>query len=419
MRAAALKAAQDIIDRAKADDNRELTEAEQTEVEAKFAEIEELDKKIAQAEKSATLIDRIKGLQPPAEPPKDTPGNADHPTPPNPGGGDGLSLGERFVKSEAYQQFKKDHPSGIGSGTPLRVEVKDVGGLADLGLRTKATISTDTGQFVSEQRLPGYRSELLDEKITFLDLVTTGTTTASFIEYARVVSENDNAAIVPEGELKPLSDLETDKADAKAYTYADGFDVTNQTLADDGSLVAFMDTRIRWHLRNLIEDLLLNGTGGAQPEGILHTTGVQSQAFDTDVITTIAAALQKVEDVQVAPQAIVMNTADVWAIRLMRDTTQRFLLGDPLRQGVNPTPFGVPLVSTTRLPKGRALIGNFSSVQFLQREPLTVLAFNQHKDYAQRNMTYVRAELRALQFIYLPREIVDVSLTAGGDEGDG
>ena len=62
---------------------------------------------------------------------------------------------------------------------------------------------------------------------------------------------------------------------------------------------------------------------------------------------------------------------------------------------------------------GAALVGNFAgNVQFLQREPLSVLAFNQHKDYAQRNMVYVRAELRAMQLIYAPREIVVADLTA-------
>ena len=39
-------------------------------------------------------------------------------------------------------------------------------------------------------------------------------------------------------------------------------------------------------------------------------------------------------------------------------------------------------------------------------------AFNQHKDYAQRNMTYVRAESRGRQLFYAPREVVIADLTA-------
>ncbi|WP_159083909.1 phage major capsid protein [Nocardioides terrigena] len=396
-RAAALKAAQDIVALAKAED-RDLTDVEQTEIEAKTAEIAELDEKIEKAQKSSALIGRLASVKTVDEEPA-----AQF----DPMGG----VGDAFVKSPAMQQFRKAHPSGVGSGTPLRIEVKELGHAADLGIGTKATLTTQTGQN-GAVRQPGYRSEILDEGLSFLDLITTGSTDASYIEYAQIVSETDNAAIVAEGDLKPLSDVTTDLSEAKAFTYADGFDITNQTLADDGALAAYMEQRIRYHVRNVVVDKLLNGTGaGTQPQGILTTTGVQSQAFDTDVITTIARALGKVEAVQADPQAIVMNPADVWNLRLMKNGDQ-WALGNPLAQGVTPTPFGVPLVASTRVAAGTALVGNFKSVHFLEREPLSVVAFNQHKDYAQRNMVYVRAELRGLQLFYAPREVVVADLTA-------
>lgn len=396
-RAAALKAAQDIVALAKAED-RDLTDVEQTEIEAKTAEIAELDEKIEKAQKSSDLIGRLASVKTVDDEPA-----AQF----DPMGG----VGDAFVKSPAMQQFRKAHPSGVGSGTPLRIEVKELGHAADLGIGTKATLTTQTGQN-GAVRQPGYRSEILDEGLSFLDLITTGSTDASYIEYAQIVSETDNAAIVAEGDLKPLSDVTTDLSEAKAFTYADGFDITNQTLADDGALAAYMEQRIRYHVRNVVVDKLLNGTGaGTQPQGILTTTGVQSQAFDTDVITTIARALGKVEAVQADPQAIVMNPADVWNLRLMKNGDQ-WALGNPLAQGVTPTPFGVPLVASTRVAAGTALVGNFKSVHFLEREPLSVVAFNQHKDYAQRNMVYVRAELRGLQLFYAPREVVVADLTA-------
>jgi hypothetical protein len=100
----------------------------------------------------------------------------------------------------------------------------------------------------------------------------------------------------------------------------------------------------------------------------------------------------------------------VWNLRLHKNGDQ-WGLGNPLQQGITPTPFGVPLVASTRVAAGTALVGNFRSVHFLEREPLSVVAFNQHKDYAQRNMVYVRAELRGLQLFYAPREVVVASLT--------
>lgn len=401
-------AAQAIVDGAKAA-ARDLTGDENTALEAKLTEVKSVDAQIADARKSADLVAQLSGFGQ-AKAPEQTPADEAIEL-------GGLSIGEKFAKSPGYRAFMKAHPAGVGSGTPIHVEAKGIGGLADLGIGVKApgaTITTASGQAVPAQLYPGYRSTLIDQRITFLDLITTGTTTSSWIEYAQIVSENDNAAIVDEGALKPLSDLATDKADAKAFTYADGFDITNQTLADEGALAAYMQTRLTWHLRNKLEDVLLNGNGIADPKGILNTTGTDATPFRTDVITTLGDALAYLEGIQVEPQAIVMNPADLWSLRLLRENgaTGAYLNGNPFQQSGNLTPFGVPLVPSSRVAAGTAVVGNFSGVQLLMREGLSITAFNQHKDYAQRNMTYVRAELRALQFIYAPREITIADLTA-------
>ena len=325
----------------------------------------------------------------------------------------GKTMGERFIKSAAFKAFKDSNPTGLGTGTPVHVSAKGIGGINDL-IRSKATIDSTTGQ-VRTEREPGYRNYLaVDEPLTFLDLITTGVTNLASADYAQIVAETDNAAIVAEGQLKPLSDVTTALKDSKAFTYADGFDITNQTLADDGALAVFMESRIRRHVLGVVEDKILNGTGTSiDPEGILNTVGTLSQVFATDVVTTLAAALEKfaTNNGNSAPQAIVMNPADVWALRLLKGTDGHYLLGNPLQQGPIPTPWGVPLVQSNRVAVATALVGRFDSVNFLQLEALNVLAFNQHKDYAQRNMVYVRAELRGRQLFYAPREVVVASLT--------
>lgn len=400
-RAAAVKAAQDIIEKARGE-KRDLTDAEMEQVEAREAEILTLNEQIEKSEKSAGLITRLSGIK--SDDGSDEP---EEKVTVKSGG-----VGQAFVASEGMKSLRKQHGTSALRDTknPIYVEAKNLGGLGDLGIGRKATITTATGE-ATPQRVPGYRSDLLDEPSAFLSLITTGTTDSSWLEYAQIVSETNNADIVPEGELKPLSDLATAKAEAKAHVYADGFDITNQTLADDGALAAYMESRVRQHVTNKVEDVVLNGDATANVKGILTTTGVQAQAFDTDVLTTLARALSKVEAVQVDPQAIVMNPADVWALKLLKNGNGDFYAGGPFNNA-SFAPWGVQLVSSNRVTAGTALVGNFTSVQLLQREPLSVVAFNQHKDYAQRNMSYVRAELRAMQLIYAPREIVVADLTA-------
>lgn len=404
LRAAALKAAQDTIALAKSEE-RDLTEVEQTEVEAKFAEIEELDEKIEAAEKSASLVSRLTSIKEPA--PVEAPGEQGKDAP--------HGVGDAFVKSGAFKAFREAHPSGAGSGTNIRIEAKGIGSVRDLGIGQKADITTSTGQ-IAPAREPGYRNALaVDEPLTFLDLVTVGNTNVAYSEYAQVIAETNNAAVVLEGALKPLSDVTTAIAESKAFTYADGFIVTNQTLADDGALVAFMDSRIRQHVRGVIEQKLFNGTGaGTEPAGIMSTSGTLVQVFDTDAITTLARALEtfQANNGNADAQAIVMNPTDIWDLRLLKDANGNYLLGNPLQQGVIPTPFGVPLVPSNKLTPTTALVGRFDSVHYLELEPLNVVAFNQHENFAQLNKSYVRAESRGRQLFYMPREVVVADLSA-------
>lgn len=386
----------------KADEDGNYTAEQADSIDALAAEIKSLKEQIEKSVKAKSLVDSLKGE--PADEPKAP--EAEKAT-------TGLTIGERFVKSAGYTAFKENHPSGIGSGTPIRIEAKGVGGINDL--LGKATITTGTGQ-IPTTREPGYRNYLTpDEPLTFLDLVTTGTTDSPYSEYAQIVSETDNAAVVAEGALKPLSDLATALKESKAFTYADGFDITNQTLQDDGALAAFMESRIRRHVLGVVERKLLNGTGaGTEPEGIMNTTGTLSQAFDTDVVTTLAKAFAAFEAANgdAEPQAIVMNPVDMWALRLLKDGQGRYLIGNPFEQAATPAPWGVPIVRSRKLASGTALVGRFDSVHFLQLEALNVLAFNQHKDYAQKNMTYVRAEMRGRQLFYSPREVVVAAIKA-------
>lgn len=385
---------------------RDLTPDESERVNDLLKQVDDLDVRIKREADSADLLARltqygtgdVDAVKREVEQPKSKAPEAKD---------EGLTIGERFLKSGDMKSLRQKEGDRLAdTKNPFHVKAYDLGGLAEMGVGVKATTITTTDSQVPAMRTTGYRSELLDQPVTFLDLVTTGRTDASMLDYARIVSTEDNAAIVPEGQLKPISDLETDKATAKAHVYADGFEVTNQVLADDGALVAFMDNRLRHNVRNVIEHTLINGDAPNGIQGILNTAGVQAQAFSESALVTIARALEKVEAVQTTATAIVMNPADAWALALSTNQNGDFQAGNPFAQGIAPTPFGVRLVKSSRVAKGKAIIGNFSSVHLLEREGLSVTAFNQHKDFAQRNMSYVRAEWRGLQAFYAPREIV-------------
>lgn len=349
--------------------------------------------------------------------------------------GDALAFGDRFIKSDAYTAFRKAYPSGVGSGSPVSIGRVKVGTLQDWASNRKALIGTPIAQ-LQPTRMPTV--DLVDrDRLTFLDLISRGRTDGNF-EYVQITGVTRNAKIVPEATaeddaaaLKPLSDMQTSLADAKVYTYADGYDITNQMLSDAGAFASYMNQELSYSLDNVIEDKLLNGTGtNGEPRGILTTTGVQevdytSEADGADGLPTDATVKAFIRAVRLGilkvtrlpggtVQAIVMSPEMDAAIDLQQDANERYYGNGPFGQGPG-TLWGRPRVTSERLTDTNALLGDFRQVALLDREGLSVLAFNQHKDYAQRNLTYVRAELRAAQAIWKPNRLVLVKgAVAGG-----
>lgn len=333
------------------------------------------------------------------------------------------AFGDTFVKGAAYQSFRKAYPSGIGAGTPVDLGKTSIGSMDEYFATRKALLTTTVGH-VQPVRMPTV--DLVDRnRLTFLDLVSRGQTAGNF-EYVQITSVTRNAKIVPEATaandaaaLKPVSEIATQLADAKVYTYADGYDVTNQLLADAPAFATYMNTELAYSLDSVVEDKLLNGTGvSGEPTGILATTGVQEQTYTAgtgiDEVTAkafVRAVRQAITKVTRLPggtvDAVVLSPEMDEAIDLLQDANERYYSGGPFGSGPA-TLWGRPRVTSERLTDTHAILGDFKQVALLDREGLSVTAFNQHKDYAQRNMVYVRAELRAAQAIWKPSRLVVV-----------
>lgn len=389
-------------------ENREFTDEELTEIEAKGAEITTLKtrlERIAASEKALSDVVEF--------------GKSDEVADENPDDFKDTPLGERFMKSAPYKEFQKAHPSGVGQGTPISIGTVRIGSMKDFFVNRKAVTSPQA--FVQNVRVP--MVDLVERpRLSLLDLISRGQTAGNF-EYVQVTAVTRNAKIVPEATsgtdaaaLKPVSEITTALADAKVYTYADGYDVTNQLLADAPAFATYMDQELRYSLDAVIEDKLLNGTGvSGEPKGILNTTGVQEQEYTgtapIDLVKAIRRGITKVTLLQGGTvQAVLINPEDDEEIDLMQDGNERFYGQGPFGQGPA-TLWGRPRVVSEAIEPGQFILGDFRQIALLDREGLSVQAFNQHKDYAQRNMTYVRAELRAAQVIWKPSRLVVGSRT--------
>lgn len=340
------------------------------------------------------------------------------------------TIGQRFVASEAYKSWKATNPNPQ-SKAEISIKAQAIGSryralkddepAAPAPAGPPAPLNTRDNGDRAPVRLPGIEDVTYRKPTTLLDLIYQGPTEVEYLEYRQLIAVTNNASVVAEattttGEdaasgLKPLSTLTTKTETAHSFTYADGVEVTNQELKDDGALTALIDGVLTDNVRHEIERVVLNGSGAdGEPIGIMNTTGVLEQAFTDDFVTTIRKAKTLLWNTSsTSPQAILLNGEDDEALDLLKDDMGRYYGNGPFGTGPS-TVWAIPRVTTDILPVGTALMGNFSAVQLLIYEAMSIVAFNQHKDYAQRNLSYVRGELRALQLFRQPAKLAVVEL---------
>lgn len=387
------------------DEGRNMTESEATEFDSHITEAEKLKTMMDTAKKNTERLEKL-GMGK-----KDiNMGEAEEDI-------DGArNLGERFTKSAGYQAFKKDADA---DGLPGKIEIRKtrIGSMRDY-FNAKAGNALTTGTaHVQNERMPMVDASAHPE-VTLLDYISRGTTNGSF-EYLQVQSVTRNTGIVPENTgddsadtVKPQSSIKTSLETAKVYDYADGYTVTNQLLQDDAAFASFLQNEFDYSFNLKIADILLNGTGSdGQPKGLLNTTGVQAGDWSKtgdeahNLVVSIRQALTLLRKVGANANAVLLNPADAEKIDLLEDANKRFLGNGPFAVGPS-TIWSRPIVECDQLAAGKVVIGDFKQLALLDRTGLTVEAFNQHKDYASRNLTYIRAELRAAQVIWRPSNFV-------------
>lgn len=431
--ATAAKAAQDIYAKGSGPDGA-MTEAERADYETKHAEATRLKGESDQAKKDADSQALLKDLAGNAD---DAPDSGDRPprleVKDRGEARDRETFGERFIKSGAYEAFRKEFPKGVSKGTPVNIGRVKVGDRGSFGESRGAKALTFGTARTQATRFPTV--DLVErDRLSILDLIDHGQTDGDF-DYVQVTGVTRNAKIVgeltadsDEEDLKPVSDMTTQIADAKVYTYADGYDVTNKLLANAPAFATYMNGELTYSLDNLIEEKLLNGTGtNGEPQGILTTSGVQSATYtaaalgsdgmptDDTVKAFIRAtriAILKVTRLQGGTvTGIALSPEMDAAIDLVQDANERYYGGGPFNSGPQ-TLWGRPRVTSERLIATHAVLGDWKQVALLDHEGLSVLVFNQHKDYAQRNLNYVRGELSAAQAIWRPNRLAHIKPAA-------
>ncbi|MFJ3794941.1 phage major capsid protein [Streptomyces sp. NPDC090088] len=340
------------------------------------------------------------------------------------------SLGEQFTDSAEYKALLSQAPNGQFAKNQ-RVQSEMV------GFKSLVTGGSDTsgGALVTnDYRGLAVGLDVFQRPLRLRDVVTPGTTTSDTVEYVRVTSVTNSAAPVAEatssaaptapngggalvnnagGGYKPESGIALAKITTAVKTIAHWMPATKRALSDAAQVRTLIDAFLMYGLEEELEDQMIQGDNtGENFEGLSNVSGTQSQAWDTDLLTTARKAKTKVRTVgRSIANAYLLHPVDVESYDLLQDNEARYYFGGPAGAGTAQTLWGLPVVETEAVPQGTGYVGDFRKAVLWDREQATVQVTDSHLDFFVRNLVAILAEMRAAFGVLQPSAFVEIDLT--------
>lgn len=343
------------------------------------------------------------------------------------------SIGERFVTSEAYKHALKQSRNGrISKGNHVSVEIPEMYAFrADYGMQTRVNFGLGTSDVSGSTDIGGTGGVGIDimrefnllgqQPLNIADLFSQGTTGGDVVRYVRELTFTNSAARVAEAAGKPAGQLDVGVINATVEKTAVYLDVTEEMMNDFQQAASFINSRLAYMVQAKEESYLINGTGSSEILGLLSTSGIQTLSGATATIDKLLTAKAYVEGANgsgfAMPDAYLMNPLDWLAIRLTKDSNGQYLFGGP---GYSPygvggysnvgTLWGLPVVTSTAVAQGTAIVGAFKQgAQIFRRQGVTLKTTDSDGEKFRSNIITVLAESRFALAVYQPNKFCTIT----------
>jgi HK97 family phage major capsid protein len=327
-------------------------------------------------------------------------------------GVDFKSVGSIVIESEEYKEAAKN-----AGGKP---EMKSV----MVGSFHKTAILNATTLDGNQPLVQPTRAEFVkpaERPLVVRDLLPIRGTQSNLVQFAKENVFTNNAAIqyaspqpesaAYENVTKPESAIMYTLADAAVRTIAHWIPASRQVLSDAPMLQGMIEDRLLYGVKYVEEDEILNGDGSAgHLNGLMHQAtayaGSGAVSADQQLDTLLRAQVQCFTNSLFFPDATIVNPVDWMKIRLIKDTTGRYVFGDP-NSNQAPSVWGQRVVQSLSIAATRFLVGAFQPGAALwDREDATIRIAEQHLDFFIKNMVAILAEERLALTVYRPAAFI-------------
>lgn len=315
----------------------------------------------------------------------------------------------------------KERPQSLGaqamdSMKKMELKAGSINGDVSLGFFNAITsLPGSGGGLLTEQVDPGVVGPE-PKRLWVKDLITTGETSQALIKYFREVSRTGAAGLVPDDgvTIKPLIDKTYEAASAEVATIAGRMEIHKHMLDDIPALRTDIDETLTYEVLRAEDAQILAGDGtGDNLSGLITNASDYAMATRETGIASINL-LDRLRLAMLQAQAAgyfstghVLNIFDWGKAELLKDSTTRYIFGDPAASTPTPRLWGRPVVDTEDMPEGDFLTGDFKrAATYYQRQDIEILLSSENRDNFDKNMLTVRGEKRAALAVKRPLALV-------------
>jgi len=312
------------------------------------------------------------------------------------------SLGELVTEHPDYVERKANDFMGRKK---LNIELPT--GAFPLSAKTdilESTIGNPTTGVIPHVRLPGIVT-MPQQALRLRDVMNViPQTTGNSYDYVYESTRTNVASPQVEGSAKSQSYYAWLSASGMVRDIAHFINVSKQSLADIPWLRNQIDQNLTYGLKVKEEAEILSGDStGVHLNGLI-TAGT---AFNTallhasdgweymDILRYAKLQARLAGLATYAPSAMILSPTDVAKIELCKDTTGRYIIGDP-KTGVQVVYiWGLPVVESDSIATGTFLVGAFNTAAYLvERQGVSIEISFEHDTHFVKNLACVLCEER-------------------------
>ena len=324
------------------------------------------------------------------------------------------TVGEAFVKSAAYENYKTDGVKGVDS----TVKFSPMGYKTTLGAGT-------TNSFAPEVlRQPGILEKALRDPDAVIGLFDQIETDQNSFAYMEETTFTNAAAEQAEEATTAEAALDFTEQTAPIRKIGVFLPVTEELLADVAGIQGYVNSRLGTMMKLRLDSQLLSGDGTAPNiEGILDAgkTNVDAIAYGSysGELKQFGAIYQAITNIRtgafVEPDAIIMHPNDwyqlVTTISEFDGTSSAgyaaksplFVVAGGFGDAPQPRLWGIPVVPSTAIAENTVLVGRFGggeAAHVVMRQGVDLAVSDSHSDFFLKGKLAIRATMRVGLAVY-------------------